>query len=99
MTNFRNQKVHRDGDGGIIIETNQDITDILARNKVLQEVDKARTGATDDLHLIGSIPFTAVDKLNEMGIMRGFAIVDDKAFRTWLNHPDQAGLKIYRGTV
>jgi len=49
--------------------------------------------------LIGSVPFTAVDKLNEMGIMRGFAIVDDKAFRRWLNHPDQAALKIYRGTV
>ena len=99
MTNFRHQKVHADGDGSIIIETNQDISDILARNKILQEVDKARTGDTDDLHLIGSIPFTAVDKLNAMGIMRGFAIVDDKALRSWLNHPDQAPLKIYRGTV
>ena len=99
MTNFRHQKVHEDGDGGIIIETNQDIADILERNKALQEVDKARTGATEDLHLIGSIPFTAIDKLNEMGIMRGFAIVDESAFKKWLNHPDQAVLKIYRGKV
>ena len=99
MENFRTQTVHADGDGGIIIETNQDISDILERNKVLREVDKARTGVTEDLHLIGSIPFTAIDKLNEMGIMRGFAIMDEVAFKKWLNHPDQAPLKIYRGTV
>lgn len=99
MTNFRQQVAHADGDGGIIIETKQDISDILERNKILQEVDKARTGATEDLHLIGSIPFTAIDKLNQMGIMRGFAIVDEPAFKRWLNHPDQDALKIYRGKV
>ena len=99
MENFRTQTVHADGDGGIIIETKQDISDILDRNKMLQEADKARLGATEDLHLIGSIPFTAIDKLNEMGIMRGFFIVDETAFKKWLNHPDQAPLKIYRGTV
>jgi hypothetical protein len=99
MENFRNHTVHADGDGGIIIETKQDISDILERNKALQEIDKARTGATEDLHLIGSIPFTAIDKLNQMGIMRGFAIMDEVAFKKWLNHPEQAPLKIYRGTV
>jgi hypothetical protein len=99
MENFRNHTVHSDDNGGIIIETKQDISDILDRNKMLQEADKARLGATEDLHLIGSIPFTAIDKLNEMGIMRGFYIVDETAFKKWLNHPDQAPLKIYRGTV
>lgn len=99
MENFRTQTVHADGDGGIIIETKQDISDILERNKVLREVDKARTGATEDLHLIGSIPFTAIDKLNQMGIMRGFAIVDEVAFKKWLNQPEQEVLKIYRGKV
>lgn len=99
MENFRTHTVHADGDGGIIIETKQDISDILERNKALQEIDKARTGATEDLHLIGSIPFTAIDDLNKMGIMRGFFIVDEVAFKKWLNHPDQAPLKIYRGTV
>jgi hypothetical protein len=34
-----------------------------------------------------------------MGIMRGFAIMDEVAFKKWLNHPEQAPLKIYRGTV
>ena len=99
MENYRTQTVHADGDGGIIIETNQDISDILERNKALQDIDKARTGATEDFHLIGSIPFTAIDKLNEMGIMKGFAIMDEVAFKKWLNHPEQAVLKIYRGTV
>ena len=99
MENFRNHTVHSDDNGGIIIETRQDISDILDRNKALQEVDKARLGATEDLHLIGSIPFTAIDKLNQMGIMRGFFIVDETAFKKSLNHPDQAPLKIYRATV
>lgn len=99
MTDFRHQKVYEDGDGGIIIETNQDVTEIYTRNEYLREQDKARTGDTKDFHLIGSIPFTAVDKLNQMGIMRGFAIMDDRLFREWLNQPDQAALKIYRGTV
>jgi hypothetical protein len=99
MENFRTQTVHADDNGGIIIETKQDISDILERNKVLREVDKARTGATEDLHLIGSIPFTAIDKLNQMGIMRGFAIVDEPAFKRWLNQPEQDVLKIYRGKV
>lgn len=99
MENFRNHTVHSDDNGGIIIETKQDISDILERNKVLKEIDKARTGATEDLHLIGSIPFTAIDKLNQMGIMRGFAIVDEPAFKRWLNQPEQDVLKIYRGKV
>jgi len=99
MENFRTHTVHSDDNGGIIIETKQDISDILERNKVLREVDKARTGATEDLHLIGSIPFTAIDKLNQMGIMRGFAIVDEPAFKRWLNQPEQDVLKIYRGKV
>jgi hypothetical protein len=99
MDKFRTHTVHSDDNGGIIIETKQDISDILERNKVLREVDKARTGATEDLHLIGSIPFTAIDKLNQMGIMRGFAIVDEPAFKRWLNQPEQDVLKIYRGKV
>lgn len=96
---FRDTVVHADGDGGIVIETKQDITDILERNKILREIDKQRTTPIKELHLIGSVPFTVIDDLNKMGIMKGFAIVDDAAFAQWLNNPDNAQYRVYRGTI
>ena len=99
MTPFRESVVHADGDGGIVIETKHDVTDILEANKAQLEFDKQRTGHLNDLHHIARIPFTVIDDLNKMGIMRGFAIVDNAAFACWLNDPDNAMWKTYRGTI
>jgi hypothetical protein len=96
---YRQQVVHSDGDGGIIIETKQDVTEILESNKQLLEADKQRTGNLNELHHIARIPFTVIDDLNKKGIMKGFAIVDDAAFASWLNSSDNAQWKVYRGTV
>ena len=97
--NFRNSVVHADGDGGIIIETKQDVTDILERNKVLLEIDKARQKAPDELHLVASIPFPVIDELNQMGVMRGFTVLDQQALNAWLNKPDNEVWKTYRGKL
>jgi hypothetical protein len=99
MTDYRQQVVHSDGDGGIIIETKQDVTEILESNKQLLEADKQRTGNLNELHHIARIPFTVIDDLNKKGIMKGFAIVDDAAFASWLNSSDNAQWRVYRGTV
>jgi hypothetical protein len=96
---YRQQVVHADGDGGIVIETKQDVTEILESNKQLLEADKQRTGNLNELHHIARIPFTVIDDLNKKGIMKGFAIVDDAAFASWLNSSDNAQWKVYRGTV
>ena len=32
-TNFRQTAVHADGEGGIVIQTRQDVTDIVEQNK------------------------------------------------------------------
>jgi len=96
---YRQQVVHADGDGGIIIETKQDITEILESNNLIREADKARRGHLNDLHHVARIPFTVIDDLNKMGVMRGFAIVDDVAFAKWLNSSDNAQFKVYRGTI
>lgn len=96
---YRQQVVHADGDGGIIIETKQDVTEILESNKQLLEADKQRTGNLNELHHVARIPFTVIDDLNKKGIMKGFAIVDDAAFASWLNSSDNAQWKVYRGTV
>jgi hypothetical protein len=96
--NFRASTVHADGDGGIIIETKQDVTEILETVNEIREFDKARTGHLNELHHVGRIPFTVIDDLNKMGIMKGFAIVDDVAFAKWLNG-EGAIWRTYRGTV
>jgi len=96
---YRQQIVHADGDGGIIIETKQDITEILESNKQILEADKARRGHLNDLHHIARIPDTVIDDLNKKGIMRGFVIVDDVAFARWLNDSENAQYKVYRGTI
>lgn len=96
---YRQQVVHADGDGGIIIETKQDITEILESNNLIREADKERRGHLNDLHHVARIPFTVIDDLNKKGIMKGFAIVDDVAFASWLNNSDNAQFKVYRGTI
>jgi hypothetical protein len=96
---YRQQVVHADGDGGIIIETKQDITEILESNNHIREADKARQGNLKELHHVARIPFTVIDTLNKMGIMRGFVIIDDTAFAKWLNDSDNAHFKVYRGNI
>lgn len=97
--NYRQQVVHADGDGGIIIETKQDVTEILESNNYIREADKARLGNLKELHHVARIPFTVIDDLNKKGVMRGFTILDDVAFAKWLNDSDNAAWKVYRGTI
>lgn len=96
---YRQQVVHADGDGGIIIETKQDVTEILESNSHIREADKARLGHVNELHHVARIPFTVIDDLNKSGVMRGFTILDDVAFARWLNDSDNAQWKVYRGTI
>ena len=96
--NFRTSVVHADGEGGIIIETKQDVTDILKEVEQIREEDKARTGHLKDFHHVGKIPFTVIDEMNKEGIMRGFTIIDDAEFAKWMNGEGQVW-KTYRGTL
>lgn len=96
----RTSVAHADGDGGLVIETKQDITDILSLNQQQRDIDKQRTGFLGEMTHIGRIPYTVIDDLNKKGIMKGFAIVDDAAFAQWLNTSDIGqACKTYRGTV
>lgn len=96
----RTSVAHEDGDGGLVIETTQDITGILEANRKQRDADKQRTGFVGDIHHIGRIPYTVIDDLNKKGIMRGFSIVDPAAFAQWLNCTEIGNAcKTYRGTV
>ena len=91
LSEYKTQLVHPDGEGGVVIETKQDCSDIVEQNKKeFNSFDeRARWGNDIFSNKVASIPLTAIDDLQRKGIMRGFAVVDQKKFTQWLNHPDQ----------
>ena len=90
---------HDMGDGELVLETQQNVDDILERNKILQQEDANRTSHLKDFHLVASIPDGAIVELNKMGIMRGFAVMDEPGLKKWLNQPENNVWKIYRGRL
>jgi len=101
MKNFRQTAVHADGDGGIVIETRQDITAILEQNKKEYNSYDERAKWSDELlgNKIASIPMTVIDDLNKQGIMRGFHIIDEKRMKAWLNERDNRVFRTRTGVV
>jgi hypothetical protein len=48
---------------------------------------------------VASIPLTVIDDLNKQGIMRGYAVLDDKRFAAWLNDPMNRAWRTRTGVV
>ena len=100
-TNFRQTAVHADGEGGIVIQTRQDVSDIVEQNKKEYNSYDERARWSDQLfgNKVASIPMTVIDDLNKVGIMRGFAILDEKRFASWLNDPMNRAWRTRTGVV
>ena len=100
-TNFRQTAVHADGEGGIVIQTRQDVSDIVEQNKKEYNAYDERSRWSDQLfgNKVASIPMTVIDDLNKAGIMRGFAVLDDKRFALWLNDPMNRAWRTRTGVV
>jgi hypothetical protein len=92
------QSNFHDVDGGYVIETKQDITGILESNKAqFNAIDeRAKWG---EWTKIASLPNVVIDDLNKQGIMRGFAVLDEKRFRIFLNDPDNRFFRTRPGQV
>ena len=101
MTEFRKSVAHADGDGGIIVETRQDISDNIEQNRKEFNLFDERAKWSNDMfgNKIASIPLTVIDDLNAKGIMRGFAVVDQKRMKDWLNSPDNRYFRTRPGRV
>ena len=72
----------------ITLQTEQNVDALIEQNK--KEYNNAETKWSDQLfgNKVASIPFTAIDKLNKQGIMKGFTVLDQKRFFAFLNDPD-----------
>jgi len=101
MDKFRNSVAHADNDGGLIIETRQDVSGIIEQNR--KEYNSYDEKAKWSDHVFGnkvaSIPLTVIDDLNKKGIMRGFHVLDQKRFTAWLNDPDNRFFRTRPGNI
>ena len=96
---IRNKVAHDTEDGGLVIETVQDVSAILEQNKKEYNATNGRWGEDVFDNKIASIPLTVIDTLNQKGIMRGFHVVDQTAFKKWLNDPDNRFFRTRQGRI
>jgi hypothetical protein len=98
---FRDQRVHANGDNGVVIETTQDVSGIIESNKKHFNAYDEKSRWSGELfgNRIASIPLTVIDELNKQGVMRGFAVLDEPRFKAWLNHPDNRAFRTRPGRV
>ena len=98
---IRQRKAHKTDDGGLVIETVQDVSGIVESNKKQFNAYDERARWSDDLlgNKIASIPLTVIDELNKQGIMRGFHVLDQTRFKSWLNHPDNRAFRTRPGRI
>ena len=96
----KRQSIAHNTDSGIVIATEQDITEIIEQNKREYNASSTTWGDGDVFsNKIASIPFTVIDELNKQKVMRGFHVVDSKRFKAWLNNPDNRFFRTKQGTV
>lgn len=101
IMNFKKTVVHKTDEGGIIIEDVQDCTAILEKNKREYNSfdENARWSDEPFRNKIASIPLTVIDSLNKKGILKGFRVLDQKAFKAWLNDSDNRFFRTRTGRV
>lgn len=83
-----------EADESFHIETVQDVTDIVEANKGVAARFDERTPWKGDMHRVASIPMNVYMELRAKGIAD-----DDKAFKRWLNSPDQKCFRTRPGRV
>lgn len=94
----RHTIAHFDNEGGVTLETKQDVTEIIEGNKQMfnQITSQDKWG---DLTKVARLPLTVIDDLNKKGVMRGFAVMDEIRFKAFLNDPDNRFFRTRPGRV
>ncbi|UOF77132.1 hypothetical protein [Caudoviricetes sp.] len=85
-------------DGSNVLEVRQDVSQIIEQNKAQYNAidERAKWG---ELTKIASLPMVVIDDLNKKGIMRGFAVMDQRGFKAFLNDPDNRFFRTRPGEV
>ena len=98
-SNDRTTSVGLNDKDEITLQTEQNVDALIEQNK--KEYNNAETKWSDQLfgNKVASIPFTAIDKLNKQGIMKGFTVLDKKRFFAFLNDPDNVYFRTKPGQL
>jgi hypothetical protein len=84
-------------EGGVILETKQDVSEIIEANK--RQFNDAPKKFDDVITHVARLPLTLIDDLNAKGIMRGFHVIDQTAFKAFLNNPDNRFFRTHPGHI
>jgi hypothetical protein len=89
---------HADGEGGLVIETVEDISSHLEANKAEYAAidERARWG---EWSKVASIPDSVIAELNRIKILRGYHVIDMKRMKQWLNDPENRFFRTRPGRV
>ena len=98
-TNNKSTSIGLNDKDEITIKQEQDVSALIEQNK--KEYNNAETKWSDQLfgNKVASIPYTAIDHLNKIGIMKGFSVLDQKRFFAWLNDPANLYFRTKPGTL
>lgn len=85
----------------LIITQKQDISAILEANRAdyVQTDAKTKWGEGQLSNRVARIPLTVFQDLEKAGITRGFAVIDMKRFKEWLNNSDNQVFRTRKGRV
>ena len=90
---------HHDGQN-ITFETISDYTDLIEANKASMNNYDERAGFKSDLNRVASIPLEILFDLKRQGILGdNFMVLNQKAFRQWLNDADNRAFRTRPGVV
>ncbi len=94
---------HADGAGGLIIQSETDLSDFIDHTKKQYNQRSGKTGwgdaPLDPRNKIAELPPQIIEDLNVLGIMRGYHIVDPKGLAKWLNNPENRVFRTRGGNV
>ncbi len=88
------QKMHFHEDGGITLETQQDVSAIVEANKAAYNQVDERANWKGDMHRVGSVPMSIYYDLKRRGILD-----DQAALKRWLNDPENQVFRTRPGRV
>ncbi len=82
---------HAQSDGSAVIETRQDVEDVVEANKA---DFNAQSGFSGDFHHVARIPLVIYEELMRKGIAQ-----DPQRLKAWLNDSDQRAFRTHPGKV
>lgn len=98
LVNGELRTTYADDDGNLVMKAESNLAPIIEANKnSYNQIDeRARWG---DGQMVADIPFPVIEDLNRQGILRGFAVIDQKRMKAWLNNPDNRFFRTRPGRV